>query len=243
MLIREARTRPKPWAEHRASRRPGTIPFHAIEWGFQWCAFTLSRWAFLEVLEYAGSLSVLVAIVFYFAEAGDRKKQKHYQAWQVINTAQGKGGSGGRIEAMQELNNDHEPLVGIDASGAFLRGIKLRRADLLRCDLNGSDLRMSDFSNANMESSNLRSANFRSSNLRDANLKEASLDEADLVGASLQNADLSGATLNEVDLRQADLSGVKWQKIAAIEKANIRDVRNAPAGFVTWAIAHGAVTQ
>jgi hypothetical protein len=28
------------------------------------------------------------------SEAGDRKKQKHYQAWQVINTAQGKGGSG-----------------------------------------------------------------------------------------------------------------------------------------------------
>ncbi len=39
-----------------------------------------------------------MAVIFYFSESGDRLKQKHYQAWQVINTAQGKGGSGGRIE-------------------------------------------------------------------------------------------------------------------------------------------------
>jgi hypothetical protein len=68
---------------------------------------------FFEVLEYLGVFSVLIAIVFYFSEAGDRRKQKHYQAWQVINTAQGKGGSGGRIEALQELNIDRIPLVGV----------------------------------------------------------------------------------------------------------------------------------
>ena len=48
------------------------------------------------------------AVIFYFTESGDRRKQKHYHAWQVINTAQGKNGSGGRIEALQELNEDHQ---------------------------------------------------------------------------------------------------------------------------------------
>ena len=70
----------------------------------------------LRILEYSSFLSVMFAVVVYFNEAPDRKKQKHYQAWQVINTAQGKGGSGGRIEAMQELNADKIPLVGVDAS-------------------------------------------------------------------------------------------------------------------------------
>jgi hypothetical protein len=62
----------------------------------------------------------LLAVVSYFSESKDRIKQKHYQAWQVINSAQGKGGSGGRIDALEELHADGVPLVGIDVNGAFL---------------------------------------------------------------------------------------------------------------------------
>ena len=221
MLVRELRPRPKSWAEHRANHPNWLLPFQAVEWVFHWTAFGLSRWAFLEVLEYAGTLSVLVAIVFYFAESGDRKKQKHYQAWQVINTAQGKGGSGGRIEAMQELNMDNEPLVGVDASEAFLQGVKLHHANLLRADLSSADLRMSDLSETNLEWANLQSANFQFANLKGADLQSANLDDADLTGA--------------------DLSGIKWQKIASINHAVLKDVKNAPGEFVAWALAHGAV--
>ena len=106
---------------------------------------------------------MLVAVIFYFSESGDRVKQRHYQAWQVINTAQGKGGSGGRIEALQELNADKVPLVGVDVSSAFLQGLKLEQANLGRADFSAADLRNSklmgaDFTFANLESANLRSA-------------------------------------------------------------------------------------
>src|SRR5215469_2167276 len=106
MLTREPRGRPLPWSAHRdlLRRHHWLFPLHALEWFFAWTAYYLSRWAFLEVLEYLGILSVLFGVISYWSEAGDRQKQKHYQAWQVINTAQGKGGSGGRIEALQELN-------------------------------------------------------------------------------------------------------------------------------------------
>ena len=104
MLVREEKKRPPTWQQRRQRvRRRWTLPFHAIEWSFDWTAYGLSQWAFLEVLEYLGIFSVLVAVIFYFTESGDRRKQKHYHAWQVINTAQGKSGSGGRIEALQEL--------------------------------------------------------------------------------------------------------------------------------------------
>ena len=56
---------------------------------------------------------MLLAVVSYFSESKDRIKQKHYQAWQVINSAQGKGGSGGRIDALEELHADGVPLVGV----------------------------------------------------------------------------------------------------------------------------------
>jgi len=113
MRIIIPRDKPPTWAERKAGvPSRWARPFIALEWVFDWVAYRLSQWKLLEVLEYLSSLSILVAAIFYFSEAGDRTKQKHYQAWQVINTAQGKGGSGGRLEAMQELNADHVPLVG-----------------------------------------------------------------------------------------------------------------------------------
>ena len=96
----------------------------------EWVAYALSNWKFIEVLEYLGSFGVLIAVIFYFAETGDRLKQKHYQAWQVINSAQGKGGNGGRMEALEELNADGVPLVGVDLSPAFLQGVRLRKGIL-----------------------------------------------------------------------------------------------------------------
>ena len=122
MIMHTPRSRPAPW-KVRKQRTPHRwlIPFVALEWIFEWAAFALSNWSFLEVLEYLGTFSVLIAVIFYFSESGDRVKQRHYQAWQVINTAQGKGGSGGRIEALQELNEDKVPLVGVDVSSAFYR--------------------------------------------------------------------------------------------------------------------------
>jgi hypothetical protein len=92
--------------------------FFTLEWCWDWAAWALNNWAFVEVLERLGSFSVLVAVVFYFAESGKRTRQGYYQAWMVINTAQGKGGSGGRIEALQHL------------SGADLRYTDLRQ---VRC--------------------------------------------------------------------------------------------------------------
>jgi hypothetical protein len=83
------------------------------------------------VLEDLGTFSALIAVILYFADSGNRRKQKHYQAWPVINTAQGKGGSGGRIEALQELNADHVSLIGIEVNGAFLQGLSIRRAGVL----------------------------------------------------------------------------------------------------------------
>ena len=128
----------------------------------------LSNWAFLEVLESLGAFSVLIAVVFYFSDSGNRIKQKHYQAWQVINTAQGKGGSGGRIEAMQELNKDNVPLIGVNADAAFLKGVNLRGARLSRCSLQTSDLRESILDFADMTFCNLHSANLRDSSLQHA---------------------------------------------------------------------------
>jgi uncharacterized protein YjbI with pentapeptide repeats len=242
MPIRLQRKRPAPWSLRRQTiQHAWAVPLWAFEWFWEWVAYILSNWSFLEVLEYLGSFSILIAVIFYFSESGDRLKQKHYQAWQVINTAQGKGGSGGRVEALQELNADGVPLVGVDVSGAFLQAIHLQGARLVRSNFSGADLRDSDFASTDFSDSDLRSANFRQSNLRSANFQHASLDDADLWGAHLNGADLSGATIVSADLRFADLADIHWHDLRALKNANIYGVKNAPDGFIPWALLHGAV--
>lgn len=241
MIVHEARKRPPSWNDLTSHiKHRWTIPFIAFEWVWDWVAYLLSRWSFLEVLEYLGSFSVLIAVIFYFSESGNRIKQRHYQAWQVINTAQGKGGSGGRIEALQELNADKVPLVGVDVSSAFLQGLKLEHANLLRADFNSADLRGSDLKSADFTSADLHSANFRGSNLEDTSFEDANMKDVDLWGSNLANAKLDGADISGADLSYADLRNIAWTKLKSIKGANIIGVKNAPDGFVDWALKNGA---
>jgi uncharacterized protein YjbI with pentapeptide repeats len=243
MLLLQPRPRPDPWLKFKDRIRHRRLtPFFWLEWIFEWLAHAFSNWVFLEVLEYLGTFSVLVAVIFYFADAPNRIRLKHYQAWQVINTAQGKGGSGGRIEALQELNHDHVSLVGVDAAGAFLMGIRLEKAPLLRSNFEAADMRNCNLSQADLTYSNFKEANLRDSDLRNADLNHADLEDADLEGSNLFGARLTGANLTAADLRNCDLSDLKWADIASIKLANVFHVKNPPAGFIDWALGKGAVS-
>jgi hypothetical protein len=234
--------KPDPWPVRRQRIKHAVIlPFAALEWALDWTAFALSQWTFLRVLEYLEGFSVLVAVIFYFSESGDRLKQKHYQAWQVINTAQGKGGNGGRIDALEELNMDGIALVGVDVAGAFLQGIHLEHGHLRRANFSASDVRDGYLNFAKLDDANLDRANFRESHLNGADLEGASLKEADLTDADLSDADFTGVYLTDADLNNANLANLRWSNIKDLKNANIYGVKNAPDGFVAWAKQHGAV--
>jgi hypothetical protein len=248
MKVRIHREKPEPWEiKKQGIRRRWLLPFWAVEWGLEWCAFALSRWTFLDVLEYLEGFSVLIAVIFYFSESGDRLKQKHYQAWQVINTAQGKGGNGGRIDALEELNSDGISLIGVDLSGAFLQAVHLEHARLSRASFRSADMRDSDFASTDFSNAHLQSANLRQSNLRNANFAGALLggkgaeEGADLFGCDLSGVDLTGAILANADLTNANLENLRWRELGDIKGVNIFGVKNVPDGFLAWAMQHGAV--
>jgi len=244
MQLHIRRERPVRWREWRANvRHAWLLPFAMIEYALEWAVYALSNWRFVELLEYLGSFGVLIAVIFYFAESGDRLKQKHYQAWQVINSAEGKGGNGGRIEALEELNADGISLVGVNLSSAFLMGVRLPKAKLARADFNGADARQAILIGANIDDANLRTANFRQAQLQGASLARSFLNDADLTGADLRNADLTAATLDNADLHGADLQGLKWSSLQSVKGANIFGVTNAPAGFEAWMAANGAIKK
>jgi uncharacterized protein YjbI with pentapeptide repeats len=241
-LFRE-RERPASWSDFRpAPLHPYLLPFTYTNWAGEWMAYILGKWSIFEVLDYVGSFSILIAVIFYFADSGNRLKMKHYQAWQVINTAQGKGGSGGRIDALQELNDDGVSLVGVDVSGSYLRGITLVRADLRRGKFDSADLRNAVLRKSVLASSTLLGTNLRDSDCDMTDLTDADLSDADLPGATLRGADVQDATLDRANLRETDLANLRdWQTIASMNLCNIHGVRNAPAGFVDFAMSRGAV--
>ncbi|HUD48542.1 MAG TPA: pentapeptide repeat-containing protein [Candidatus Baltobacteraceae bacterium] len=237
------RNPPPEWSEFKA-RAPHAclVPLFFLSWAADWAAYGLAKWPLVELLEYLGSFSILFGVIFYFAGASDRLKQKHYQAWQVINTAEGKGGNGGRIDALQELNKDRISLIGVNVAGAYLEGLRLENAEARRANFNSADLRRASFKQASLEDAALGWANLRGADLRACNLADSQLDDADLTGASLAGADLSQASLERADLTGADLDHVRnWETIKSIRGANIFGIENAPEGFAAWATKMGAV--
>jgi hypothetical protein len=162
------------------------------------------------------------------AEAARRaRKDANYQAWQVINSAQGKGGSGGRIDALADLVRNDVSLAGINLDHAWLESIDLRDASLVM---------------ASFEHCNLQGACFDGARLDGANLRHAILTATSFAGASLRGADLTGARLSAANFAGADLSDLHgWREVATFAHTNVEGARGAPRGFVEWARMGGAV--
>jgi hypothetical protein len=151
----------------------------------------------------------------------------NYQAWQVINSAQGKGGSGGRIEALGDLLRNGVSLAGIRLDDAWLEEVQLPGAVLLRGSLQRS----------NLARANLAGARLEGADLRDAELVAANLTGADLRGANLTGARLSLARLDGADLRDV----IGWAEVRSYGHTSIEGVRGAPRGFLAHARALGAI--
>lgn len=161
------------------------------------------------LFENAESIAIVAAVILYFKEIPDRKTQKHYEAWQVIDNASAAGvaTSYARFRALEDLNSDGVSLCGIDIPNANLQGINLERANLSKADLSGADLTGANLTGADLTNINLTGANLFYTTFSDAILIDATLTHANLSSADLSNADLTSANLSHANLVFAALSG------------------------------------
>ncbi len=159
-------SRPTTWVERRGQHRsPWLLPFVKIEWCLEWAAGALGSWAFLDIVKYLSTFSLLVAVVLSFEESGDRMRQRHYAAWVAINSAQGNGGQ----------RRMHRGAPGAESRSCtsrrarrlhdVLRGVQLANAMLSRCSFQDAELRQSVFRFSDPTYCSLRSANFRNADL------------------------------------------------------------------------------
>lgn len=185
--------------------------------------------ALKTIFQNAESIAITTAVIIYIKEGIDRKKQKHYEAWQVIDQAAagGKSTSPARFRALQDLSDDHVSLRGLDLNNIDLRGIKLAESDLCFTDFTKSNLNSADLSKSNLVRANLSevdagfinlshshptAATFNNAKLRAGNLawsvlEQAQFIEADLTNTNFTDAYLFGADFTNADLSSADFSG------------------------------------
>ena len=188
----------------------------AAEWELEWFVYRLRSLALFDLLELAGRATVLVAVIFWFLEADNRAKERHYRAWELINSARGSTGDGGRRDALQDLAKDRVSLAMAPLAQANLAGVDLANADLANADLANADLANADLQGAYLWGANLQVAflgdvNLQYANLERADLQGAYLTRADLQGANLEDANLQGAYLGRTNLKDAYLMGTDLQ--------------------------------
>jgi hypothetical protein len=179
------------------------------------------------VLDKLSKLSILIVVTTYFIQMpgkmeGERKREVR-EAWQVINTAAGKGGSGGVKGAIGDLLKNQVSLVGINLNSAFLPGIDLRNQDLSQARLEHTVLREGKLQGCNFDNAHLTGVDLIRSNLEKATFYGAELSEAMLIGANLQGANLCRANLSKAALLNADMRGANLS-VANLSYAELRQV-------------------
>ncbi len=201
-----------------------------------------------------GTATVVIGALAFITEADKRKKATRNEAWQIVNTIEGKKikASAGRIEALMSLNQgcleEKEPFLGIFPAsvrkipvieGFFpdcvnLNNLKLEAVQLVSINLPWANLQDANFMNANLEEANLQNAKLQNANFTDSRLRNIELQNADLSNAKLNNALMIGANLRGANLKGADLRGADL-KNADLRGANFLDA-NLEGIIMTGAI-------
>lgn len=177
---------------------------------YRWAGFSgKSLWDYLNLL---GIPIVIALLGIGFTDIQQRSNTIQI-AWQTINSASGQVGSGGRKEALEELNSQPRriPFFWLRWKSYSLQGLQAPSAHLVNLQLPKADLRSANFEKATLAYSNLQGSDLRFANLQGANLQGADLATANLQGAILTSVNLQGATLWGTNLQGANLVDTNLQ--------------------------------
>ncbi|OBQ33283.1 MAG: hypothetical protein AN487_20735 [Anabaena sp. CRKS33] len=182
----------------------------------------LLKTVLLTSLEKGVLISLAITLFKYFQEAPKRQQQDHYQAWSIINSASKQTASGGRIEALQDLNKDGVKLWNLVVDEADLSGIKLEKGQLAHTSFKNSLLECEENKCSSLRKANLYQASFYNARLSEIDLRETNLIDANFAKADLKEAQFQNANLYLANLEEAELPDAKFQG-ANLENTNFKN--------------------
>ena len=236
--------RPKSWKELSATFKREHLaddwqpPFIVFQWVCEWASYWLGRLALLEVLEYVGKLGILIAAVTYIypgcterkQAAEDSKKSRHYIAWQTLNSAVGKPGNAGRVDALEDLNADGVSLANLNLTAAKLSNVSLLHSDLSKAIFTSTELTHVNFSDAKLDGAVFEEMTCRACSFSNAALNQAYFFHTRFVGCdfsstSFEYAHFDDAVFIYCDFSKANLEIPRFATNSAFVGCNFNSAR------------------
>jgi uncharacterized protein YjbI with pentapeptide repeats len=178
--------------------------------------------AVVRIAAILGKLTIFFGILSFLVEAPERAKQRHYQAWQLIDGARGHPGDAGRSIAFEVLVGDHQMMRDLDLTNANLQGRDLRSAIMPGVLFKNSKLIDVDFSCKRgvrlgdywipefQWCSDLQEAQFQTDKITGVKFNGASLIGAVFGGVSDNTQRPVPTTLSNSHFDEADMQGVSF---------------------------------
>ena len=178
---------------------------------------------FIDTLE---PLSIFIAVLIFIKEQPERKRQFQYQAWSIIDGANGLENSQARIIALEDLCDDGISLEEINLNGAILNGIEMNgvnisKANLCNAQLVNAELFYANLNNVNLSGADCTGITLYRSNISFANLSKANCSSANFSKANMMFADFSHGNFSGANFSQANLKGVNFDG-AYLSGANLK---------------------
>ncbi len=186
--------------------------------------YLLKNLAILNVVSLLANVTLIVSLVSWFTERKERKEEKHFSAWSIINEGQGDK-SGVVTTALERLNKEGFSLSGLQLNKTNLHDANLNGARLFQANLSEATLSRNKLANANLVLANLSKVFFIGADLNEAYLNGANLSKANMIGIKLTKADLSGANLSEANLDSANLDGANLRGAYLFNAKNLNNAQ------------------
>jgi uncharacterized protein YjbI with pentapeptide repeats len=190
----------------------------------EWVRRSKSIKAVRSIAELLGKLTIFVGILTFIVEAPERAKQRHYQAWQLINGARRSPGEAGRSIAIGVLVSDHIEMAELDLTDGSFRGKNFQSARMPGVNFSGAELDGANFScKAGLFVSEYWFPTYHRcwvTHLEEANFNIKRINSIKFDHANLTTAVFGGKSNLPTD-RLTEISGSTFEK-ACMEGASIR---------------------
>ncbi|NEP79561.1 MAG: hypothetical protein F6K39_16145 [Okeania sp. SIO3B3] len=168
--------------------------------------YLLKNFVIFEIIGLLANITLILSLVSWLTGFQERKEEKHFSAWSIIN--EGQGDKSGVVKtAVERLNQEGFSLSGLQLNKTNLHDANLIGARLFQANLSEAILSRNKLAKANLVLANLSKVFFIGADLSEAYLNGANLSQANMIGTKFTKANLGGANLSEADLDLVNLDG------------------------------------
>ncbi len=186
--------------------------------------YLLTNFAILNVVGLLTNVTLIVSLVTWFADRQERKEEKHFSAWSIIN--EGQGDKSGVVKtAVEQLNKEGFSLSGLQLNKTNLHDANLSGARLFQANFSEAILSRVKLTKANLVSANLSKVFFIGADLNEAYLNGANLSKANMIGIKFIKANLGGVNFSEANFDSANLDGANLRGAYLFNAKNLSNTQ------------------